>query len=117
MGGSACTDGGAGMLSALGVRLLDRAGRRIPEGAAGLSGLASADLRELDPRIAQTRIVIAADVDSPLTGPHGAAEVFGPQKGLDEQQVRWASLALQRAVPVLAEAAYRSSGPTWSDHV
>ncbi|GAA3058772.1 MULTISPECIES: glycerate kinase [Actinomycetes] len=117
LGGSACTDGGAGMLSALGVRLLDRAGRRIPEGAAGLSGLDSADLRELDPRIAQTRIVIAADVDSPLTGPQGAAEVFGPQKGLDEQQVRWASLALQRAVPVLAEAAYRSSGPTWSDHV
>ncbi|MDZ5078941.1 glycerate kinase [Nesterenkonia sp. HG001] len=117
LGGSACTDAGAGLLSALGARLLDRAGRRIPDGAAGLAGLAAADLSGLDPRLGRVRLVIAADVDSPLIGPRGAAEVFGPQKGLDERQVRQAAAALRSAVPILAEAAYRRGGAAASERV
>ncbi|WP_344056085.1 glycerate kinase, partial [Prauserella halophila] len=117
LGGSACSDGGAGLLSALGARLLDASGRPVPEGAAGLNDLAEADLRELDPRLGQTRIVIAADVDSPLVGPGGAVEVFGPQKGLDARQVRQTSEALRRAVPVLAAGAQRCGGAAWSERV
>ncbi|GAB3190826.1 glycerate kinase [Nesterenkonia suensis] len=117
LGGSACTDAGAGMLSALGARLVDRAGRRIPEGAAGLAGLATADLSDLDPRVAQVRLVIAADVDSPLIGAQGAAEVFGPQKGLDPQQVRQASVAVRAAVPILAEAAHHIGGTGAAERV
>ncbi|GAA1201551.1 glycerate kinase [Prauserella alba] len=117
LGGSACSDGGAGLLSALGARLLDGGGQPIGDGAAGLAELAAADLRTLDPRLRQTRIVIAADVDSPLVGPGGAAEVFGPQKGLDARQVRRIAQALRRAVPILAEAARRSGGAAWSARV
>ncbi|MBB3665435.1 glycerate kinase [Prauserella sediminis] len=117
LGGSACSDGGAGLLSALGARLLDHSGRPVTEGAAGVADLAAADLRTLDPRLRDTRIVIAADVDSPLAGPGGAAEVFGPQKGLDAQQVRRTAQALRRAVPILAEAARRSGGVAWSERV
>lgn len=100
VGGSASTDGGAGMLEALGLRLLDEAGHAVGPGGAGLAELASVDASGLDPRLAQTRFVLANDVDNPLCGPRGAAAVFGPQKGLDAddiQQVdgylaRWAKL-------------------------
>ncbi|WP_322760222.1 glycerate kinase [Frankia sp. Cr2] len=80
-GGSATTDGGAGMASALGVRFLDRAGRPLPPGGAALCDLHTIDVSGLDPRLAHAEITLAADVDSPLLGPHGAAAVFGPQKG------------------------------------
>lgn len=117
LGGSACTDAGAGLLSALGARLSDRSGRPIGEGAAGLADLAAADVGTLDPRLSRARIVIAADVDSPLVGPSGAVEVFGPQKGLDTRQVRHAAQAMHQVVDVLAEAAGRAGGPAWSEHV
>lgn len=117
LGGSACTDGGAGLLSALGARLLDGSGSPVPEGAAGLLSLAEADLRYLDPRLSETRIVIASDVDSPLAGPAGAAEVFGPQKGLGRPQVRQASRALRRAVPVLAAGARACGDAAWADRI
>jgi glycerate 2-kinase len=81
VGGSASTDGGAGLLAALGARLLDPAGRDLPDGGAALADLAQLDLSGLDPRLARTRLVLAADVDSPLLGPSGAAAVFAPQKG------------------------------------
>ena len=81
VGGSASTDGGAGMLAALGARLLDADGLDLPDGGAALADLARLDLTGLDPRLATTRLVLAADVDSPLLGPTGAAAVFGPQKG------------------------------------
>jgi glycerate kinase len=81
VGGSATVDGGAGALQALGARLLDAEGRQIRQGNAGLADLASIDLSDLDPRLRSTRIRVACDVRNPLTGPNGAAAVFGPQKG------------------------------------
>ncbi|MGH2347528.1 MAG: glycerate kinase, partial [Chloroflexota bacterium] len=81
VGGSATVDGGAGALQALGARLLNQEGQSIPPGNAGLAELAGIDLSQLDPRLRATRLRVACDVRNPLTGPNGAAAVFGPQKG------------------------------------
>ncbi|WP_322748669.1 MULTISPECIES: glycerate kinase [unclassified Frankia] len=86
-GGSATTDGGAGMASALGVRFLDRTGRPLPPGGAALRDLHTIDVSGRDRRLAHAEITVAADVDSPLLGPHGAAAVFGPQKGAGPAEV------------------------------
>ncbi|GAA3363220.1 glycerate kinase [Saccharopolyspora gregorii] len=95
VGGSACTDGGAGMLAALGARLLADAGRPLPPGGGGLVELAEVDLSGLDPRLADADIVLASDVDNPLLGERGAAHVYGPQKGADPTQVRLLDAALR----------------------
>jgi glycerate kinase len=87
VGGSAGTDGGAGMLQALGARILDEAGRPISPGGGGLSAVHSLDLSGLDPAVAGVRVVLASDVDNPLLGPNGAATVYAPQKGADPAQV------------------------------
>ena len=87
IGGSATSDGGAGMLRALGARLLDAQGRDVAGGARGLLDVQQVDLRGIDPRAARVTWRIACDVDNPLTGPRGAAAVFGPQKGADARQV------------------------------
>lgn len=81
VGGSATTDGGAGMLAALGARFLDEEGEPVPPGGGSLSLLATADLSGLDPRLSSVDVVLASDVDNPLTGPKGAPAVYGPQKG------------------------------------
>lgn len=81
IGGSATTDGGAGMARALGVRLLKADGSSIGFGGGALNELDHIDLSQLDPRVLQTEIAIASDVTNPLTGKEGAAAVFGPQKG------------------------------------
>src|SRR4051794_21125296 len=81
IGGSASTDGGAGMVQALGARLLDTAGADLRRGGAALAALDRVDLSGLDPRLARARVVVASDVDNPLLGPTGAAAVYGPQKG------------------------------------
>jgi glycerate 2-kinase len=94
VGGSASTDGGAGMLAALGARLLDADGHDLPDGGAALANLARLDLSGLDPRLATTHLVLAADVDSPLLGPTGAATVFAPQKGATPDQVATLEAAL-----------------------
>lgn len=86
-GGSASTDGGAGMLAALGARLLDRHGGTVPDGGGHLTSIARIDLTTLDPRLARTEVVLAGDVANPLCGPWGAAAVFAPQKGADPAQV------------------------------
>jgi len=103
IGGSATTDGGAGMASALGARFLDEAGQPLPPGGAALLRLAHVDTRDLDPRIEQTRVTVAADVDSPLVGPRGAAAVFGPQKGASPEDVLLLDSALRRYARVLRE--------------
>ncbi len=103
IGGSATTDGGAGMASALGARFLDAAGQPLPPGGAALLRLAHVDTRDLDPRIEQTRVTVAADVDSPLVGPRGAAAVFGPQKGASPEDVLLLDSALRRYARVLRE--------------
>ncbi|QKV97503.1 glycerate kinase [Streptomyces sp. NA02950] len=104
VGGSATTDGGAGMLSALGARLLDADGTPVAPGGGPLRELATADLTGLDPRLADTAIVLAGDVDNPLTGPKGAAAVYGPQKGAGAEDVEALDAALAHYVRVLERA-------------
>ncbi len=87
IGGSATTDGGAGMAQALGVRLLDVDGRELGRGGGELKRLASIDVSQMDPRIAACEITVATDVSNPLYGESGCAAVYGPQKGCDAQDV------------------------------
>ncbi|MGW6745333.1 glycerate kinase [Streptomyces sp. NPDC055025] len=104
VGGSATTDGGAGMLAALGARFLDAAGRPIGPGGGGLRDLATADLSGLDGRLGATEIVLASDVDNPLTGPKGAPAVYGPQKGASPEDVVTLDAALAHYATVLETA-------------
>ncbi|WP_200262473.1 glycerate kinase [Streptomyces sp. HSG2] len=101
VGGSASTDGGAGMLAALGWRLLDAEGAPVGPGGAGLTMLAAVDPSGADPRLSGVELVLAGDVDNPLTGPRGAAAVYGPQKGASRDEVRVLDAALVRLVRVL----------------
>ncbi|KIH77242.1 glycerate kinase [Geoalkalibacter ferrihydriticus] len=87
LGGSATCDGGAGMLQALGAKLLDRHGRQIGPGGAALADLARIDVTTLDERLRHCRIEAACDVDNPLLGEKGAAAVFAPQKGATAEMV------------------------------
>lgn len=104
VGGSATTDGGAGMLSALGARFVTAAGEPVAPGGGGLAELASADLSGLDPRLASVEFVLASDVDNPLTGPKGAPAVYGPQKGASPEDVETLDTALTHFVKVLEGA-------------
>ncbi len=81
LGGSGTNDGGAGMAAALGVRFLDANGNDLPPGGSALAALERIDISGLDPRLAGTTVVAAADVSNPLCGPEGASLVYGPQKG------------------------------------
>jgi glycerate kinase len=87
LGGSASTDGGAGMVQALGARLLDAHGHDLPPGGGHLVHLERLDLAPLRDTVGTVRIIVASDVENPLHGPHGAAAIFGPQKGATPQQV------------------------------
>lgn len=87
IGGSASTDGGAGMLRALGARLLDERGDSLPEGGGALASAVALDLEPARHLMADVALTVACDVDNPLTGPTGAAQVYGPQKGADPTQV------------------------------
>ncbi|MFJ8228825.1 glycerate kinase [Streptomyces sp. NPDC094448] len=101
VGGSATTDGGAGMLTALGARFLAADGAALPPGGGALAALATADLSGLDPRIGDIRLVLASDVDNPLTGPKGAAAVYGPQKGAGPAETAALDAALAHYATVL----------------
>ncbi len=107
IGGSATNDGGAGMARALGVRFLDETGADLPEGGAALAWLARVDASGLDPRIRDVEIVVACDVDNPLTGPRGASAIYGPQKGATPEMVRALDAALQRYASIAREATGR----------
>ncbi|MDV5149303.1 glycerate kinase [Streptomyces sp. SBC-4] len=104
VGGSATTDGGAGMLAALGARFLDAAGEPVGPGGAALAELATADLTGLDTRFASVDLILASDVDNPLTGPKGAPAVYGPQKGATPDDVRTLDAALAHFATVLEKA-------------
>jgi glycerate kinase len=104
IGGSACTDGGAGLLVGLGARLLDADGAELPLGGGALSRLSDVDLAGLDGRLAGVRLVLATDVDNPLLGPHGAAAVYGPQKGASPADVELLEAGLTRWVAALGAA-------------
>lgn len=103
VGGTASTDGGVGFLTGLGAKFTTEAGETVPLGGGGLFIISAADFSDLDPRIAQTKIVLASDVDSPLLGPLGAAKLFAPQKGADPLQVEVLELGLGRLVKVMAK--------------
>ncbi|WP_433215709.1 glycerate kinase [Microtetraspora malaysiensis] len=137
LGGSACTDGGAGMLQALGARLLDENGEELPPGGAALRRLATIDISAFGSGhahghehghehvhehgraegqagghghghghsgrgLADVEFVVASDVDNPLLGPHGAAAVYGPQKGAGPEDVAELEAGLARLAAVAA---------------
>ncbi|HSU71064.1 MAG TPA: glycerate kinase [Micrococcaceae bacterium] len=104
VGGSANTDGGAGLLAGLGARMLDGAGRELPDGGAALARIETVDLSRLDPRLAAARFTLASDVDNPLLGPRGAAAVFGPQKGASPADVADLEHGLECFFRILANA-------------
>jgi glycerate kinase len=111
VGGSASTDGGAGLLQALGARVLDGRGEPVGPGGAGLGDVATLDLTGLHPAFRSGgALVLAADVVSPLTGPDGAAVVYGPQKGASPDQVARLDAGLRRWAGVVAAAV----GQDWS---
>ncbi|KAB8192819.1 glycerate kinase [Nonomuraea phyllanthi] len=99
LGGSACTDGGAGLAQALGARLLDADGNELARGGAALKDLDRIDLSDFTD-ISGVEFVVASDVDNPLLGPHGAAAVYGPQKGATAEDVRTLEAALARLAAV-----------------
>ncbi|SDT64679.1 glycerate kinase [Actinoplanes derwentensis] len=101
LGGSAVNDAGAGMLAALGAAPLDAAGLALPYGGAALS--AATALGGV-PQLRQVRLVAATDVDNPLTGLHGASNVFGPQKGASREDVLLLDAALEHFAGVLEQA-------------
>ncbi len=101
VGGSATTDGGAGMLAALGARFLAADGKPVGPGGGGLAELAEADLSGLDPRLAGVDLILASDVDNPLTGPKGAPEVYGRQKGATEDDIATLDAALAHYASIL----------------
>lgn len=101
IGGSATNDGGAGMAQALGAHLRDEDGRDLPPGGAALRRLSSIDTTLMAPELRDVDIVVATDVDNPLTGPRGASAVYGPQKGASPEQVAVLDEALRHFAAVL----------------
>jgi glycerate kinase len=101
VGGSATNDGGAGMAQALGAHLRDENGRDLPPGGAALRRLASIDTSLISADVRDVDIVVAIDVDNPLTGPTGASFVYGPQKGANPQHVAALDEALRHLAAVI----------------
>ncbi len=88
IGGSATVDGGVGMAQALGIKFMDSEGREIGNGGGSLKNLTDIDVSGRHPRLGHVRITAACDVTNPLTGPKGAAAVYGPQKGATPVMVK-----------------------------
>lgn len=88
IGGSATNDGGAGMLQALGMQLLDKSGKEIGWGGGALGKIHGIQMDRFDKRISESRFLIASDVENPLIGKNGASHVFGPQKGATDEMVQ-----------------------------
>ncbi|OTA40440.1 MAG: glycerate kinase, partial [Symbiobacterium thermophilum] len=101
IGGSATNDGGVGMAQALGGRFLKADGSPVDRGGAALLELERIDLSGLDPRLKGVELMVACDVDNPLTGPRGAAAVYGPQKGATAEDVALLDRALTRLADVM----------------
>ena len=106
LGGSATNDGGAGMACVLGVEFFDRAGLAFVPVGGTLKDICRIDARKLDPRLKTTRLVTICDIDNPLCGTSGAAHIFGPQKGADEQM----ALRLDEGLAHLAAIVKRDTG-------
>lgn len=103
IGGSATNDGGAGVVQALGGKLLDREGREIGFGGGELGKLASIDLANLDLRLKNIKVEVACDVTNPLCGLKGASNVFGPQKGAAPQMIEILDKNLRHYADIIKE--------------
>jgi glycerate kinase len=101
MGGSATVDGSAGILQALGVRFLNADGQLLKNLPESLTDLAVMDMEGLDPRLGKVELTVLCDVANPLTGPQGAAAVFGPQKGASERDVQHLDACLLQLARVI----------------
>ena len=111
LGGSATTDGGSGMLAALGVRFLGDDGEDLAPGGAALASVVRIDASGLDPRLRDVALVVASDVTNPLCGPRGAAATYGPQKGADGAAVE----ELDSALAQFGHAIERATGRLVAD--
>ena len=104
LGGTSTNDGGAGMLAALGVRLVDNAGRDVEATPRGLSMLAELNTDRLDPRLRRATITIMSDVDNVLTGSRGATAIFGPQKGVRGDRVSEIDASIARFAELIEKS-------------
>lgn len=111
LGGSATNDAGAGMMQALGLRLMDKDGKSLEPGGAALGRCHQIDISGLDPRLSSVEVTIASDVNNPLCGPSGASAIFGPQKGASPEQVKSLDLALS----CFADACHQALGKDMRD--
>lgn len=107
LGGSATVDGGLGLLIGLGLKAFDGDGNVLRGRGMDVPAVARLELSGLDPRLAQTELVVALDVDSPLAGPRGAAPVFGPQKGASSEEVVILDEGLARLDVLYGDRAHR----------
>lgn len=96
LGGSATSDGGLGMLQALGCQAYDEKGDQVTPDLAGLMNVSMLDVTHLDPRLKACRMTVLVDVDNPLYGPRGAVYTYGQQKGLEVESMAPCDLAMQR---------------------
>lgn len=108
LGGSGTNDMGAGAAAAMGVKFFDRNGCELVPKSGGLSGIGSVDLSELDGRLRECEIIGACDVTNPLYGNHGAAAVYGPQKGADEELVKVLDAGIRRLSDIVEKEVGRS---------
>jgi glycerate kinase len=106
IGGSATNDGGVGMAKALGAKFFDSSGKELHDGGYALQKLNKIDISNIDPRIKNTEILVACDVDNPLCGPRGASAVYGPQKGATPEMI----LELDKALLNFSEIAQKTVG-------
>jgi len=109
LGGSSTNDGGAGLMAALGLKLLDDSGRAVEPTPAGLASLSRVDNREIDPRLAHASFTILSDVDNPLCGERGATAIFGPQKGVRADSIRAIDATLARFASLTESALRRNA--------
>ncbi len=110
IGGSATTDGGMGCAAALGVKFLDRNGKEVPLSGKGLSMVEEIDLSGIPQKVKDAEITVLCDVENPLYGKNGAAYVYSPQKGADEETVKF----LDKGLRNLAEKTAKSIGKNYS---
>jgi glycerate kinase len=109
LGGSSTNDAGAGMLAALGLKLVDAKGRDVQPTPLGLRTLAHVDAGTLDLRLPEVQITIMSDVTNPLCGERGATTIFGPQKGVAADRIAKVDAALARFAALAERAIGRSA--------
>ena len=110
VGGSSSNDGGAGLAAALGYQLIDDAGNAVPSGALGILSASQLQITP-NPLIKNVRSVrVAVDVQNPLTGPNGAASVFGPQKGAQPEDIAMLDRCMERWLTLTGIASFPGAG-------